>query len=76
MYEDTWYSFATQHSAQEEAAAQPTKHRRKESLLQQPTVRTPSTIAVKARADMGIRMSIRYRIQLSLYWSYMKIAPP
>lgn len=39
MYEDTWYSYATVHnSAQEDVASQPTKHRRKESLLQQPTV--------------------------------------
>lgn len=48
MYEDTWYSFATQQSAQEEAAAQPTKHRRKESLLQQPTVRTPSNVSYES----------------------------
>lgn len=36
MYEDTWYSYAVAH-AHDDLASQPTKHRRKESLLQQPT---------------------------------------
>jgi conserved oligomeric Golgi complex subunit 3 len=42
MYEDSWYSFVPGvHGKQDDGHQQKSQHRRRESLLKQPTVRTP-----------------------------------
>ena len=56
MYEDSWYSFVPDvHGKQDDGHPQKSQHRRRESLLKQPTVRVPPG-GQKPIANMRNRM--------------------
>lgn len=46
MYEDSWYSFVPEVTKTTASSGQGSGHRRKESLLQQPSVSRPHSFSV------------------------------